>query len=90
MQVIVNLPDRFFLDASTKDIVGRLKLYTALVMFQTGQLSAGSACEFADVDRYVFLAACKQHNIAVIDYNEADLEADFEEMKRERPDVDNR
>ena len=51
-------------------------------MFQAGQLSAGAACEFADIDRYTFLSACKRHNIPVIDYDEDELEADFEYLKR--------
>ncbi len=54
-----------------------LKLYTALLMFQSGQLSAGAACEFAEVDRYTFLAACQRHRINVINYEEDEIEADL-------------
>jgi predicted HTH domain antitoxin len=82
MQVVVNIPDQYLLDTTIGEIAGRLKLYTALLMFQAGQLSAGAACEFAETDRYTFLAACKRHNIAVIDYDEDELEADFEQLKR--------
>ena len=82
MQVVVNIPDQYLLDIPANEIEGRLKLSTALLMFQKGQLSAGAACEFADVSRYTFLAACKQHNISVIDYDEDELEVDFENLKR--------
>lgn len=84
MQVVVDVPDQYFLDTSIAELAGRLKLSTALLMFQVGQLSAGAACEFAGVDRYRFLAACKRYNIAVIDYHEDELESDFEELKRGR------
>ena len=82
MQVVVNVPDQYFLDMDVGEIARQLKLYTALLMFQTGQLSAGAACEFAEIDRYTFLKACKRHKIAVIDYDEDELEADFEKLKR--------
>jgi predicted HTH domain antitoxin len=65
-----------------REIEGRLKLSTALLMFQAGQLSLGAACEFAGVDRYTFMAACKRYHIAVINYDEDELETDFEQLKR--------
>lgn len=82
MQVVINLPDWCFLDISAGEIEGRLKLSTALLMFQAGQLSLGAACEFAGVDRYTFMAACKRYHIAVINYDEDELETDFEQLKR--------
>ncbi|MCP4698917.1 MAG: hypothetical protein GY862_18995 [Gammaproteobacteria bacterium] len=36
-----------------------VKLYSVLLFFQSAQLSRGAACEFAGVDIYTFLAACK-------------------------------
>jgi predicted HTH domain antitoxin len=84
MLINVNIPDQYLIDTTAQEITSRLKLYTALLMFQAGQFSAGAACEFASVDRYSFLAACKQHNIAALDYSENDLESDFEDLKRKR------
>jgi predicted HTH domain antitoxin len=84
MQVVINVPDQYLLDIPAGEIEGRLKISAALLMFQTGKLSIGAACEFAGVDRYTFLAACKRYNIAVIDYNEDELEADFDELKRRK------
>ena len=77
MQVVVNIPDQFLLDISVSELVQRLKLSTALLMFQAGQLSAGAACEFAEVDRYTFLEACQQHSINSVDYDPDELEAEF-------------
>ncbi len=82
MQVVINVPDQYFLDIPVGEIEGRLKISTALLMFQAGQISLGAACEFAGVDRYTFLAACRRYNIAVIDYDENELETDFEQLKR--------
>ena len=63
MQLLINVPDRYLLDTTQEELAERVKLFTALLMFQTGQWSAGAACEFADIDRYTFLAACKRHRI---------------------------
>ena len=77
MQVVVNIPDQYFLDLSVSELANRLKLSTALLMFQAGQLSTGAACEFAGVDRYAFLEACQRYNIDVMKYDPDELEADF-------------
>jgi predicted HTH domain antitoxin len=84
MEIVVNVPDEYLLNHTVVEMAGRLKLYTALLMFQSGQLSAGAACEFAGVDRYTFFTACKRHDIAVIDYEVEELEADFERLRRRR------
>ena len=56
--------------------VAQFKLYTALLMFQSGELSRGAACEFAGVNIYDFLAACKKHQISVINSCAESIEAD--------------
>ncbi len=83
MKVVVELPDKYFLDASAEELGDRLKLSTALLMFKAGELSAGAACEFAGVDRYTFYAACKSYKIAVNDYDEDELESEFDELRRD-------
>jgi predicted HTH domain antitoxin len=77
MQVVVDVPDQYFLDISVSELAARLKLSTALLMFQAGQLSAGAACEFAGVDRYIFLEACQRYRIDVVNYEPDELDADF-------------
>ncbi len=83
MQVLLEVPDQYALEATSGDLAKRFKLYTALLMFQAGQLSAGAACELAGVDRYAFLAACKRHRIDAIDYDNDELEGDFEGLKKD-------
>ena len=82
MQIVIDVPDRYLLNVNTAEMARQLKLYTALVMFQSGQVSAGGACEFAGVDRYQFLAECKKHNIPVVDYEEDEIEAELGRLKR--------
>ncbi|EDN66199.1 protein of unknown function UPF0175 [Beggiatoa sp. PS] len=84
MQIVLNIPDEYFLNTTIVEMAKYLKLYTALLMFQSGQLSVGAACEFAEVDRYTFLAACQQHHINVINYEENDIEADLERLNRRK------
>lgn len=82
MQIVVDVPQQYLLDMTIAEMVQQLKLSTALLMFQSGQFSAGAACEFAGVDRYTFWAACKKYGIDVIAYDEEELEADVQRLQR--------
>ena len=82
MQIVIDMPDRYLLNVNTEEMAKQVKLYTALVMFQSGQISAGAACELAGVDRYNFLAACKKHSIPAIDYEEDEIEMELERLSR--------
>lgn len=63
----------------------QVRLYSALLLFQSGQLSRGATSEFAGVDIYTFLAACKKHNIPVINTDPDDIEADLKRFKQKHP-----
>ena len=82
MEIMINIPEQCFFNHTTQEMARNIKLYSALLMFQSGQLSAGAACEFADVDRYAFIAACKQHHISVIEYDENDIKGDLDRLNR--------
>ena len=82
MQIVIDMPDRYLLNVNAEEMAKQVKLYTALVMFQSGQISAGAACELAGVDRYSFLAACKKHSISAIDYEEDEIEMELERLSR--------
>lgn len=77
MQITLELPEQFSLEASPKEWEQRLKLYAAITMYQSGKLSAGAACEFADVDRFTFINECAKLNISMIDYEEGGLVVDI-------------
>lgn len=83
MQLMLNIPDHCLPPQQDKvSLTRKVKLYTALLLFQSGQLSRGAACEFADVDIYTFFAACKQYNIPVINTDADDVEADVMRFNR--------
>lgn len=82
MEVIVQVPDQYLLDISAGELAARLKLSAALLMFRAGKFSAGAACEFAGVDRYTFLEACRRHRIDTVDYDPDELEADLAGLLR--------
>lgn len=76
MELTINIPDIYFTDLKEHHIAKNIKLYTALMMYSSGKVSAGGACEIAEIDRYTFLKECKKHNIPAIDYN-------IDEIKKE-------
>lgn len=82
MQINVDLPEEFLLDQSPDEAGRRLKLYAALLMFQAGEISAGSAAQFAGVDRFTFAAECTRHGIPLVDYAPDDLLAEVESFRR--------
>lgn len=81
MHVTLELPDEYFPPMEADAAARRLKLYTALVLYQAGQLSMGAACDLAEVDRYAFLKACKEHNISAIRYDADDVRGDLQRLR---------
>lgn len=81
MQITLNVPEQYLLDQSPAELGRRIKLYAALLMFQGGELSAGAAAEFAEVDRFTFTAECQRHGIPVVDYPPEDLRAELDSLR---------
>ncbi len=82
MQLVLEVPEYFTVDYTATELVQQIKLYAALIMFRSGQISAGAACEFAGIDRYAFLTACKKHDIDTVDYDENELENEIKPYTR--------
>ncbi len=82
MQITLEVPEQYLLDSSPAELGRRIKLYAALLMFHSGEMSAGAAAEFAGVDRLTFAAECQRHGIPVIDYPAEDLRAEVESLRR--------
>lgn len=76
MQLALEVPDQYLLDASAEELAQRFRLYAALMMFRAGQISAGAACELAAIDRYTFLKECRQHGISTHRSSPDELEAE--------------
>lgn len=77
MQLTLEIPDQYLQGQNQNQTAMQIKLYAALLMFQSGQLSRGAACEFADVDIYDFITACKLHHISVLNTSVDEIEADI-------------
>ena len=76
MQLTLEIPDQYIQGQTQSQTAQQIKLYAALLMFQSGQISRGAACEFAGIDIYEFFSACKQHRISAINTPEEAMEAD--------------
>ena len=86
MQITLNLPDHCLPPMQdTKSISCKLKLYAAILFFQSGQMSRGAACEFADVDIYTFMAACKQHKVPISNIDPDSIEDDLNRFEKLHP-----
>lgn len=77
MQITLELPEQYSLEASPSEWGERIKLYAAITLYQAGNLSAGAACEFAGVDYFTFIHECGRLKIPMIDYEEGELEAEL-------------
>lgn len=77
MDITLAVPDQYLVDYDPAELGKRIKLYAALLMFQSDELSAGAAAELAEVDRFTFAAECQRHGIPLVDYPAEDLHAEL-------------
>ncbi len=84
MQVTIDIPDGYFVHQDRNIIAQKVKLYTALIMFQSQQLSRGAACEFAGVNIYTFMEACQKHRVSIMNYPTEEIKADLEKINRRK------
>ncbi len=75
MHLTLEIPDKYIQDQNQHQAAQQIKLYAAMLMFQTSQLSRREACEFAGVDIYDFFQACKDHQISVINISNISVES---------------
>lgn len=73
MQVTLEVPDSCSTGEDAAELGRRIRLYAAVLMFQSGELSAGAACELAGVDRFTFAAECDKHGIPLVNYPAEEL-----------------
>jgi len=67
------------LKTSGEELVNKMKLYTAIALYQKKQLSLGKAAQFVGVDRLSFIELLKQENIPIFDYSSKELNEVFED-----------
>jgi hypothetical protein len=58
-------------------VVRKIRMFAAMGMYRTGELSIGAASELAGVDRYIFLDFCKREGITVQTQTPDELESEF-------------
>jgi predicted HTH domain antitoxin len=73
MEITLDVPDQYLLGQGPAELAKRIKLYAALAMFQSDELSAGAAAELAGVDRLIFAVECQRHGIPLVNYPVDDL-----------------
>lgn len=82
MKITVNIPGQYLLTEDPTEFGRKVALYAALLMFRSGELSAGAAAEFAGVDRMSFAVECRRHGIPVVGYGPDELEAEVESLRQ--------
>ncbi len=81
MEITLQVPDRYLLNQDAAELGRRIKLSAALLMFRSGELSAGAAAVLAKVDRFTFAAECNRHGIPVVDYPSEDLSTELAALR---------
>jgi len=82
MQVTLNIPDFavFTLNNDMQELKQTIKLNSALMLFKNGKLSIEQASSFAGLGIYDFMAECSKNEIAVISYDDNELENELNLM----------
>jgi predicted HTH domain antitoxin len=83
IEIKLEVPDQSLVNEDPAELAKRIKLYAAVLMFQSNELSAGAAAEFADVDRFTFAAECQRHGIPLVNYPAEDLCAELGGLRTE-------
>ncbi|NOH02120.1 MAG: UPF0175 family protein [Chloroflexi bacterium] len=84
MQISFSLPENQFIAESPEEAARKIRLYAALGLYKSGELSIGAASELAGVDRYAFLDFCKREGVTLRSQTPEELEADFEKFSGEK------
>ena len=81
MTITLEVPDQYLVDHDPVGLAKHIKLYAAVLMFQSEELSAGAAANFAGVDRFTFAAECQRHGIPLVNYPVDDLRAELDALR---------
>jgi predicted HTH domain antitoxin len=81
MQISFSLPENLFIAESPESTTRKIRMYAALGLYQSGELSIGAACELADMNRYSFLDFCKAEGVTLRTQIPGELENEFKNVK---------
>lgn len=87
VQATIDLPEDLYLSLSsfgiTRDqLVSESKRLLALKYFQTKILSLGKATELSGLSKWRFIEYLSQNNIPIIDYDDDEMEREFERAEQ--------
>ena len=80
MQISFSLPENQFITEPPEEVTRKIRMYAALGLYQSGELSIGAASELAGMDYYAFLEFCKQEGVTLQTQTPDELEADFKKF----------
>jgi predicted HTH domain antitoxin len=81
MQITLDVPEQYLTTRSPQEAARRIQLYAPLLMFRSGERSAGAATELAGVDRFTVTEECARLGIPVIDYFPDELRGEVEALQ---------
>lgn len=81
MEITIPIPSKQFVAEPIERVARKIRMYAALGMYRSGELSIGAACELAGVDRYTFLDFCKQEGVVPLTLSVEELEAEYKYIK---------
>ncbi|MEA2029643.1 MAG: UPF0175 family protein [Campylobacterota bacterium] len=58
---------------TSEEFAYKMKLYTAITLYQKQKLSLGKAAQFVGVDRLGFIEILRQEKIAIFDYSNDEM-----------------
>jgi len=68
------------LKSSADELAYKMKLYTAIVLYQKRQLSLGKSAQFIGMSRLEFIDVLKDEKIAIFDYNDVEMSDVFSDV----------
>ncbi len=85
MQLMLEIPEKYLVNQSPKELALLLKLNTAIDLYKNGRLSSGAAAEFiGEIDRYAFLYECQKRGVEPQTYeNEEELQVEINMLAKE-------
>jgi len=83
MEITLQVPDQYLATYDPAELAKRIKLYAAVLMFQSDEISAGAAADLAEVDRFTFAAECHRHGIPLVNYPAEDLLVELSTLRTE-------
>jgi predicted HTH domain antitoxin len=81
MEITLTVPDTLAIDGTPEEVGRRILRMAALMMFGTGEMSAGGAAELAGMDRFAFAAECARLGIPLVDYPPDELDGEIALMR---------